>query len=139
MIEQITKAQQSAAQLASDLLQAYHDALNVVRSANFGPIPATPAEKALLAYLGERLAEARTIESKLTALDGKDVKEVHGEPEPNTKTVFVVFDGPPGPQSGRFVEVEDEKVCGLSIGEWVQRDSDKPHGYWSLKFDVVQK
>lgn len=40
----------------------------------------------------------------------------------------VVFDGPPGPTSGRFVEVErDGKSIG--VGRWVER----PDGLWALK------
>lgn len=41
---------------------------------------------------------------------------------------FVVFDGPPSHESGRFVEVE--LTCGKSIaaGEWQKRDD----GYWTL-------
>lgn len=31
----------------------------------------------------------------------------------------VVFDGPPGPEAGRFVEVEDDQGRGISIGHWV--------------------
>ena len=35
------------------------------------------------------------------------------------KTIDIVFDGPPGPISGHFVEVERDGA-GVSIGEWVQ-------------------
>ena len=30
----------------------------------------------------------------------------------------IVFDGPPGPCAGRFVEAEDGRGKGLSVGEW---------------------
>ena len=33
--------------------------------------------------------------------------------------VNIVFDGPPGPEPGRFVEVEDLGGHGLSVGEWM--------------------
>jgi hypothetical protein len=53
--------------------------------------------------------------------------------QPITKTVFVVFDGPPSHESGRFVETEDEHGNGISIGEWVER----PNALWALKLTVV--
>lgn len=42
--------------------------------------------------------------------------------------LYVVFDGPPGPESGRFVEVEDAQ--GRSVGAigWRERED----GYWVL-------
>lgn len=46
--------------------------------------------------------------------------------------LWVVFDGPPGPESGRFVEVEDSE--GKSVGPfqtgvgWVHSED----GYWRL-------
>lgn len=46
-----------------------------------------------------------------------------------TKYVDIVFDGPPGPEAGRFVEVENDQGCSISHGEWVNR----PDGYWALR------
>ena len=46
--------------------------------------------------------------------------------------VDVVFDGPPGPESGRFVEVEDATGKSISFGEWVERDD----GFWALRIAV---
>ena len=43
--------------------------------------------------------------------------------------VDIVFDGPPGPESGRFVEVEDANGRSIRLGEWVAR----PDGYWALR------
>jgi hypothetical protein len=43
--------------------------------------------------------------------------------------VDIVFDGPPGPESGRFVEVEDMEGASISYGEWVKR----PDGLWALR------
>lgn len=48
-------------------------------------------------------------------------------------TIMVVFDGPPGHESGRFVEVEDEQGHGINIGEWEKRED----GYYALKLQVV--
>ena len=47
--------------------------------------------------------------------------------------IRVVFDGPPGQRSGRFVEVEDETGKSIRLGEWVQDGS-----YWYLEFDDLR-
>jgi len=43
--------------------------------------------------------------------------------------IDIVFDGPPGPEGPRFVEVEDEQGRSIKVGEWLQR----PDGYWVLR------
>jgi hypothetical protein len=43
--------------------------------------------------------------------------------------LHIVFDGPPGPEAGRFVEVEDDTGKSVRFGEWVQRED----GYWVLR------
>ena len=45
------------------------------------------------------------------------------------EAVNIIFDGPPGPTAGRFVEVEDDAGNSLRIGEWIER----PDGLWSLR------
>ena len=45
------------------------------------------------------------------------------------KWLDIVFDGPPGPVSGRFVEVETTEGKSIRLGTWVQR----PDGYWVLR------
>ena len=44
------------------------------------------------------------------------------------ETIDIVFDGPPGPESGRFVEVERDGKS-IRLGEWVQRRD----GLWALR------
>ena len=46
-----------------------------------------------------------------------------------TKTIDIVFDGPPSHESGRFVEVEDDSGKSIGVGEWVERDD----GLWALR------
>ena len=46
--------------------------------------------------------------------------------------VDVVFDGPPGPDPGRFVEVEDATGRSIRFGEWVERAD----GYWVLRLPL---
>ncbi len=43
--------------------------------------------------------------------------------------IDIVFDGPPGPVCGRFVETEDSSGKGIRAGEWV----DRPDGYCVLR------
>jgi hypothetical protein len=43
--------------------------------------------------------------------------------------VDIVFDGPPGPESGRFVEVENQHGRSVNVGEWIHR----PDGVWALR------
>ena len=45
------------------------------------------------------------------------------------KHIDIVFDGPPGHESGRFVEVEDETGRSIEFGEWMQRQD----GFWVLR------
>ena len=45
------------------------------------------------------------------------------------KYVDIVFDGPPAPEAGRFVEVEDPSGRSIRMGEWVERSD----GYWVLR------
>lgn len=46
--------------------------------------------------------------------------------------IDIVFDGPPGPESGRFVETEDADGSGVGVGEWIERAD----GRWSLRIAV---
>ena len=45
--------------------------------------------------------------------------------------IRVIFDGAPGHESGRFVELENEHGAGIGLGEWVEND-----GYWELRIKV---
>lgn len=50
------------------------------------------------------------------------------------EVVDVVFDGPPAPESGRFIEVENLAGASIAIGEWGNRDD----GTWALRLKVVR-
>ena len=43
--------------------------------------------------------------------------------------VDIVFDGPPGPEPGRFIEVEDATGKSIAFGEWIERAD----GRWALR------
>jgi hypothetical protein len=49
-----------------------------------------------------------------------------------SRTIDIVFDGPPAPEAGRFVEVEDESGRSVDVGTWVER----PDGYWALRIRI---
>lgn len=49
--------------------------------------------------------------------------------------IDIVFDGPPGPEAGRFIEVEDHAGRSISYGHWLQR----PDGYWALRIHADDK
>lgn len=48
---------------------------------------------------------------------------------PRPSHLDIVFDGPPGPVCGRFVEVEDNAGRSVTFGNWLQRSD----GYWVLR------
>ncbi len=49
-----------------------------------------------------------------------------------SKHIDIVFDGPPGPEAGRFVEVENAERQSINTGAWIQRDD----GYWALRLSL---
>ena len=48
---------------------------------------------------------------------------------PHNQFIDIVFDGPPGPISGRFIEVEDSTGASIAYGEWI----DRKDGTWALR------
>ena len=48
-----------------------------------------------------------------------------------TAYIDIVFDGPPGPVPGRFVEVENDQGASIRVGEWI----DRGDGYWALRIE----
>jgi hypothetical protein len=46
----------------------------------------------------------------------------------------VVFDGPPGPEGGTFVEVESPAGVAVHVGEWVQPTPDDSR--WRLRLTL---
>jgi hypothetical protein len=49
-----------------------------------------------------------------------------------TRQIDIVFDGPPGPNPGRFVEVEDGSGRSVDVGDWIER-GDR---YWALRIQI---
>jgi len=52
-----------------------------------------------------------------------------------TEAINIIFDGPPGPESGRFVEVETDGGYGVNAGEWIERTD----GLWALRITDLPK
>lgn len=50
---------------------------------------------------------------------------------PDEAYIDIVFDGEPGHEGPRFIEVEAPDGSSLSLGEWVQRDD----GYWVIRIN----
>ena len=42
--------------------------------------------------------------------------------------INIIFDGPPGPTSGHFIEVETDDGMSIKVGEWLQEGP-----YWKLR------
>jgi hypothetical protein len=47
--------------------------------------------------------------------------------------VDIVFDGPPGPEGNRFIEVEDSNGKSIALGEWIERKD----GRWVLRITAA--
>lgn len=47
--------------------------------------------------------------------------------------INIIFDGPPGPIAGRFVEVENDEGESINVGEWKQKSDN----YWTLRIKDV--
>jgi len=43
--------------------------------------------------------------------------------------IDIVFEGPPGPEGGMFVEVENDEGASIRLGDWV----DRKDGFWVLR------
>lgn len=69
----------------------------------------------------------------------KDVATILSEVEAGTEpcypldnpardNIYIIFDGPPSHESGRFIEVENALRQSVSVGQWTERED----GYWIL-------
>ena len=77
--------------------------------------------------LGDLHADAFKIYTEITnALKAAKLYDAPDE-------VRIVFDGPPGPVSGRFIETETPDGASIKVGEWHKREG----GWWELRMRVV--
>jgi len=47
--------------------------------------------------------------------------------------IDIVFDGPPGPEGNRFIEVEDASGRSIALGEWIERQDRR----WVLRITAA--
>jgi hypothetical protein len=52
---------------------------------------------------------------------------------PMAEHVDIVFDGPPGPEGNRFIEVEDASGRSIAFGEWIERQDRR----WVLRITAA--
>jgi hypothetical protein len=52
---------------------------------------------------------------------------------PVTSPINIIFDGPPGPDSAKFVEVENDDGVSISIGDWSEREDN----LWALRITTL--
>lgn len=50
-----------------------------------------------------------------------------------------IFDGPPGPDGGRFVEVEDDEGKSIRVGQWEADPRPGHEGLWRLRLPALPK
>jgi len=82
---------------------AYREWANLGKEIGFEPMTVKPVRGK-----GERFFTAVPVE----------------QPIPGRTRINIVFDGPPGPEAGRFVEAEDAFGKSIKCGEWLQ-EGDK--------------
>jgi hypothetical protein len=77
-----------------------------------------------------RVNDPREAKDVATILAEIEAPPQQGEPcyPIGSEDLYVIFDGPPSHESGRFVEVEDKDGRSVSAGEWKWRED----GYWAL-------
>lgn len=60
-------------------------------------------------------------------------RQMHVLPSRTAGHVYVVLDGPVGPECGRFVECENAYGTSISLGEWVTDQRHGCEGWWMLE------
>lgn len=63
------------------------------------------------------------------------IRALGGTSQPQSAELRIVFDGPPGPDAGRFVEVETADGKSVNAGEWHKRDD----GLWELRLTAMSR
>ena len=75
-------------------------------------------------------AEIAALRAQLAERDAAALESRRNERK-TMSAYHIVFDGPPEAEAGRFVEVEDDDGCSISVGEWRERED----GLWELVID----
>lgn len=75
----------------------------------------------------------KSVENTMQTLNGINKDFEQGMAKSQTSAINIIFDGPPSPESGRFVEVENDEGKSISIGEWIERED----GFWALRIESL--
>lgn len=51
-----------------------------------------------------------------------------------SEVIRLIFDGPPSPTAGRFIEAENEAGASIRVGEW--KEHRNIEGWWELVIDL---
>jgi hypothetical protein len=79
------------------------------------------------ALLDQLWRHVRRLERRLAVMRGFDALEQSDAEQ--REALHIVFDGPPGHESGRFVECETPDGKSVNAGEWHERSD----GLWELR------
>ncbi|AOE44882.1 hypothetical protein BI084_gp70 [Gordonia phage Terapin] len=148
-IEQVDERLEERTSMLADSLVELHKTIrvfqDVVRNRDLKLISYELATKAAEFQGGPVIDEAKQLYEWV--LENEESRCVHDavadaiaeEDEPERADfIDVLFDGPPGPESGRFVEVEvqypDGSRRGVRLGHWVKRADGPGSEYWALRF-----
>lgn len=54
--------------------------------------------------------------------------------------INVIFDGHPGPEGPRFVEIEDDHGKSIRIGDWSEHQPEgyEHEGFWKLRITLAE-
>ena len=101
----------------------------LARDANAAAVKAMAEADRLRAELAEKALEAETYHGMSVRLNDQlaALRAAGGQ------ALNIVFDGPPGPVSGRFIEVENDAGAGVNAGEW----SERSNGWWALRIPAA--
>jgi hypothetical protein len=80
-------------------------------------------------YTHERSPSEFIVDGAFDPRDLADTILAAGVYAPEGEYIDVVFDGSPGPVTGRFVEVEDQQEMSINAGKWI----DRGNGLWALR------
>jgi hypothetical protein len=55
-------------------------------------------------------------------------------------SINIIFDGHPGPEGPRFVEIEDDQGRSIRIGDWSEHQPEgyEHEGFWKLRITLAE-
>lgn len=77
----------------------------------------------------ESSSSIEDVSTTMSGIIGSFDSSIRPKPEKSSRAINIIFDGPPSHESGRFVEVENDRGQSVSVGEWEERED----GLWALR------